>query len=131
MSDCERITPVALYKRATVSNSLPSPMKKERQESDFLFFTKSSNSHEKPMSKFPSLPAFDQVKKQCCPFWGPTIFYNFLNLDVLYLFIEVKLWYLQFKIIFYLLMACDFSKFNTLPSVRQARLAILLNFWSF
>ena len=40
-SDCERIAPIALYKRATVSVSLKSLMTKERQER-LLFFTSES-----------------------------------------------------------------------------------------
>ena len=58
----ERFTPVALYKRATMSNSLRSLMTKSNR-SDSLFFMseflfrsqKMSESLQKPMSKFPTL----------------------------------------------------------------------------
>ena len=61
-SDHERIADVALYKRATMRDSLRSLMTKE-QWSDLLFFMsesifssqKTSNLIEKPMSKFPTL----------------------------------------------------------------------------
>ena len=57
-----RFTPVALYKRATMSNSLRSLMTKSNR-SDSLFFMseflfrsqKMSESLQKPMSKFPTL----------------------------------------------------------------------------
>ena len=61
-SHCERIAPIALYKRATVSVSLKSLMTKERQERFALFheriallLTKTIDLLKKPMSEFPTL----------------------------------------------------------------------------
>ena len=58
----ERFTPVALYKRATMSNSLRSLMTKSNRSdslffmSEFLFHSqKMSESLQKPMSEFPTL----------------------------------------------------------------------------
>ena len=63
--DHEQIAPVALYERATVSDSLRSPMPKERREW-YLSFSQANLFHlqkikkmsdllEKPMSKIPTL----------------------------------------------------------------------------
>ena len=74
--DHEQIAPVALYERATVSDSLRSPMPKERREW-YLSFSQANLFHlqkikkmsdllEKPMSKIPTLTVH-AVECRCCP----------------------------------------------------------------